>query len=190
MQVSWLARHRLVGGSTVIGVCVLVAFIVWLSSDRIASTRSSVAAADVAAQVDAVAGFTKIATTAHYFVVVNVLPAERMYSPEELAAEHPTVGEAVLRGPAAPVVPSARHIEAHIYDRTTGLPTTLVTPTITVVDHDSGARISIDPTLMQDVIIGAADVHFGNNVVVAGDRDITLTVDIGGEEVVVSGRLD
>ena len=187
---SWLSRHRIVSGSTLVGVCVIAAFAVWWNSDRAAARRATDASADVASEVDEVAGFTKIATTEHYFVIVNVLPAERMYTPEGLAAEHPTVGEAVLRGPAAPVVPSARHVEAHIYDRKTGLPTTAVTPAITLVDHRSGARMSIDPTLMQDVIIGAADVHFGNNIVVAGDRDITLTVEVGADKVVLSGHLD
>jgi hypothetical protein len=151
---------------------------------------SAASAAEIPAEVADVAGFTKIATTQHHIVVVNVLPAEHMYTPEELAAQHPTEGEAVLDGPANPVVPNARHIEAHIYDRTTGLPSTAITPTIAVTVVDTGERTEIPPTLMQDVVIGAPDRHFGNNVVVQGGHDVSVQVDIGGEEVVIDGHLD
>ncbi len=143
-----------------------------------------------AARVAEVAGFTKVATTNHYVVIVNVLPAERMFTTDEVASEHPLEGELVLRGPANPVVASARHVEAHVYDRVTGLPMTTVTPSIRLSDLASGAVIDVEPTMMQDVIIGAPDVHFGNNVVVDGDRDIRVAVDVGGEGVVISGHLD
>jgi hypothetical protein len=43
---------------------------------------------------------------------------------------------------------------------------------------------------MQDVIVGPPDVHFGNNVVAHGGRDVSLTVLIGGEEVTFDGHLD
>jgi len=47
-----------------------------------------------------VAGFTKIATTEHHIVVVNVLPAEHMYTADEVAAGS---------GPAAPGSARSRH---------------------------------------------------------------------------------
>ena len=143
-----------------------------------------------AARVAEVAGFTKVATTNRYIVVVNVLPAERMFTADEVASEHPLEGELVLRGSANPVVGSGRHVEAHVYDRATGLPITAVTPSIQLSDLGSGAVIDVEPTLMQDLIIGALDVHFGNNVVLDGGRDIRVVVDIGGEGVVISGHLD
>jgi hypothetical protein len=43
---------------------------------------------------------------------------------------------------------------------------------------------------MQDVVIGAPDVHFGNNVVVPGGHDLSVRVDVAGEEVVIDGHLD
>jgi hypothetical protein len=144
----------------------------------------------VASRVAEVAGFTKLATTAHYIVVVNVLPAERMFTAAEIVSDHPLEGELVLSGPAGPVVASGRHVEAHIYDRSTGLPTTSVVPSIELSDLMTGAVIDVAPTLMQDLVIGAVDVHFGNNIVLGGDRDIRLRVDVAGEEVVISGHLD
>ena len=113
-----------------------------------------------------------------------------MFTDEELAHEHPTVGEAVLRGSAVPVLTSGCHVEAHVYDRATGLPITSVTPSIVLVDLSSGARTEIEPTLMQDVVIGAPDVHFGNNTVLQGGRDVSVSVNLGGEQVVISGHLD
>jgi len=42
---------------------------------------------------------------------------------------------------------------------------------------------------MQDVVIGAPDQHFGNNVVIAPHHAITVVVGIGDQEVSVDGRL-
>jgi hypothetical protein len=46
-----------------------------------------------AARIDAVAGFTKIAATEHYIMVVNVLPAEDMFTQDQMAQQHPTHGK-------------------------------------------------------------------------------------------------
>jgi hypothetical protein len=136
-----------------------------------------------------VAGWTRIATTEKYVVVANVLPGERMFSKTEYSSDHPTTGELCIIGPGLPVGPNVRHVEAHIYDRKTGLPLTDITPTIVVLDRGNGKRTIVPPTLMQDVNIGALDIHFGNNVVVPGNTDLRLTVTIGDEEVTFDGHL-
>lgn len=166
--------------------CALLAGAMW-SAGRVADRGHQQLDPEAIA---AVSGFTKISTTEHKVVVVNVLPAEEMFTKDELAKQHPTEGEVVLHGSAGPVLAYSRHVEAHIYDRATGLPVTSSTPSIVLTDGQTGARTIIDPTLMEDVVIGAPDVHFGNNVVVQSDRDITVTVDVAGEEVVISGHLD
>jgi hypothetical protein len=135
------------------------------------------------------AGFTKVATSEHYIVVVNVLPAEHMFTQAESARAHPTVGELVVDGHPTPRPPSSRHTEAHIYSKATGLPLTSPRPTITIVDHTSGRVRPVDATLMQDVIIGTPDLHFGSNLVIPSGHDFTITVQIGGEEVTVDGTL-
>ena len=43
---------------------------------------------------------------------------------------------------------------------------------------------------MQDLIVGAAGQHFGNNVVVESHHDFTIQVDIGDERASVAARLD
>ena len=145
-----------------------------------------------AAEQDVVsaAGWTRIATTKDYLLVVNVLPGEHMFTTSELDELHPIAGECIIRGIGNQLGPNVRHVEAHVYDRTTGLPTTTVTPSIQLSDLDSGAVINVEPTMMQDVVIGAVDVHFGNNVVLPGNRDVRVAVAIGNESVVISGHLD
>jgi len=182
--------HRARTGVAALTAAVAVTVATWWAVAGRPADPIAAGAAEIPAEVADVAGFTKIATTEHHIVVVNVLPAEHMYTVDEVAAEHPTEGEAVLEGPANPVVPNARHIEAHIYDRTTGLPITTITPTIAVTVVDTGERVEIPPTLMQDVVIGAPDRHFGNNVVVEGGHDVSVQVDIGEEEGVIDGHLD
>jgi hypothetical protein len=150
-----------------------------------ASARPTATAQDVVA----VAGWTRIATTEKYLVVANVLPGENMFTQAENAAKHPTFGELCVIGVGAPVGPNVRHVEAHIYDRKTGLPLTDITPSIVVLDRGSGKRTIVPPTLMQDLNIGALDIHFGNNVVVAGNTDVKLTVTIGDEEVTFDGHI-
>ena len=147
---------------------------------------SHAAAADVAS----VAGWTRIALTTHYLLVVNVLPSERMFTDAEMKSLNPTAGEAILSGVGNPVGPGVRHVEAHIYDRTTGLPLSSVKPSIRVFNRTTGDHIDVAPTLMQDVIIGSADIHYGNNVPVSGNSDISLEVSVGDEEVTVDGHLD
>ncbi|MEN9644153.1 MAG: hypothetical protein RL238_822 [Actinomycetota bacterium] len=140
--------------------------------------------------VVAAAGWTRVVTTEHYLVVVNVLPGEAMFTHSEQVQHHPTEGELILSGSGEALGPTSRHVEAHIYDRATGLATTDVVPTITLLNRTTGGRVEVEPTLMQDVNIGPLDRHFGNNVAVASDSDLEITVVIGDEEVTVDGHLD
>ncbi|MCU1366249.1 MAG: hypothetical protein JWN39_1888 [Ilumatobacteraceae bacterium] len=170
-------------------VVTAVALAISLGGCRLVDPRADARSA-TAQDVVAAAGWTKIATTAKYFVVANVLPGEHMYTKAEADAQHPTVGELIISGIGNPLGPDVRHVEAHIYDRETGLPLSNLKPSIEILDHTSGERISVSPTLMQDVAIGALDIHYGNNVPVAGNSDLTLKVTIGDEEVTLDGHLD
>lgn len=171
------------------GLLTLVLATIVTSCQLIEHSADGAAALDDQAVV-AAAGWTRIATTEDYIVVANVLPGERMFTSAEAKAEHPTEGELIIDGPGHPLGPDVRHVEAHIYDRTTGLPLTSVRPVIVVLNRTSGELTEVRSTLMQDVNIGAADIHFGNNVPVSGDSDLSLTVTIGDQEVTLDGHLD
>ena len=130
------------------------------------------------------AGVTKVRTTSHYLIVLNVVPPEHMYAPQVAARLHPTDGELNIRGTMAPITPDARHFEAHIYSLATGMPVHGEHPTITVVDHTAHTSEPVRVTIMQDVVVGARDYHYGNNANMAYGHDFTITVALNGERAV------
>lgn len=142
------------------------------------------------ADVAAVAGWTRIALTPSYLLVVNVLPSEAMYTHDDIESMSPTEGEVILEGTGEPVGVGVRHVEAHVYDRETGTTMSNVEPEIRVFNRTTGERVDVAPTLMQDVIVGRADIHYGNNVAVSGNSDISVEISLDDEEVTVDGHLD
>ncbi len=179
------SRGRLL--TRAVGVVVLTTGLV---ACRLVGVGADTPIAAGTAEVAAVAGWTRIATTENYILVVNVLPGERMYSKGEAGATHPIVGELCIIGAGQPVGPDVRHVEAHIYDRVTGLPVADVKPAIVIVNRTTGERTSVPPTLMQDLIVGSMDIHWGNNVKVTGNSDLSVIVTLAHEEVTVDGHLD
>lgn len=176
------ASALVIAAAGVLGVGALAACSV-LRTDVIAETED-------ASDVVAAAGWTRAVATEHYLVVVNVLPGEAMFTHAEHQEQHPTEGELILSGDGEALGPVSRHVEAHIYDRATGLAFTDVVPTIELLNRTTGERIEVEPTLMQDVNIGPLDLHFGNNVPVPSNSDLEITVTVAGEEVTVDGHLD
>jgi hypothetical protein len=127
------------------------------------------------------AGVTEVRTTKHYLIVLNVVPPEHMYPPAVAAKLHPTEGELNIRGTMAPITPIARHFEAHIYSLQTGTPIHGEHPTIMIHDHTEGKSWPVQVTIMQDVVVGARDYHYGNNANMAYGHDFTITVTLHGE---------
>ena len=114
-----------------------------------------------------------------------------MFTDMQMKSMSPTVGEAILdHGVGDPVGIGVRHVEAHVYDRSTGLPLSNIKPAIRVFNRTTGDHVDVPPTLMQDVVIGSPDIHYGNNVPVSGNSDISLAITVGSEEVTVDGHLD
>lgn len=136
------------------------------------------------------AGWTRTVSTQHYLIVVNVLPGEDMFSHKQHTANHAVEGELIIHGEGMPLGQNVRHVEAHIYDIATGLAVTNVSPTIVLTNRTTGEVTPVPATLMQDVNIGELDRHFGNNVYVSPDSDISVKVSLQGEEVSVDGHLD
>ncbi len=65
------------------------------------TSSSATTKAGVATQCNPGAGLTKTATTAKYKMVLDVNPSEAMYTSAQVAAQHPTTGEVMLRGQMA-----------------------------------------------------------------------------------------
>lgn len=170
-----------------LSVLILVAS---LAACRLIGTQAGSHASSDERAVATAAGWTRIATTEKYLVVANVLPGEEMFSAAEAHEAHPTEGELIIEGTGRALDTNVRHVEAHIYDRRTGMPLTNVQPTIVVFNRTTGERIEVPSTLMQDVNIGALDIHYGNNVVLQGNSDLSLSITIGDEVVTLDGHLD
>lgn len=130
------------------------------------------------------AGVTEVRQTKHYLIVLNIVPPEHMYPPAVAARLHPTEGELNIRGTMAPITPIARHFEAHVYSLATGKPVHGQHPSITVADHTTGQTYPVQVTIMQDVVVGARDYHYGNNANMAYGHHFTITVKLNGETAV------
>jgi hypothetical protein len=77
--------------------------------------------------------------------------------------------------------PVNHHLEAHIYDKTSGAVVSSVTPAITITDEASGATRTVDDVAaMYDIQAGQNDLHFGNNVYLP-DGTYTVQVTVGPE---------
>jgi hypothetical protein len=170
----------IVGGLGVLAACSV------LQADAGASTKPE----ESRLAVSQATGFTKTVVSQHYVVVVNVLPSEHMMTMTDMKMEHPTEGELIIDGKGYPTGTEIRHVEAHVYDRATGSVVSGTVPKITLLNRTTGETIDVPPTLMQDVIIGPLDLHYGNNVPVAGNSDVGVRVSVNGEEVTVDGHLD
>jgi len=135
------------------------------------------------------AGLTLVGSSASYIVLFNVVDPERMYTPTQVARRHPSEGELLLAGTMAPIARGSRHTEFHLYDRSTGRTLAGPAPRISLVDETSGAGAPFEPALMQDLVIGPGDLHFGNNTVIPLGHRFRADIDVAGERIVFGGTL-
>ena len=190
MAVRKRLRTRVVRGARIAVLIASPALLVGCQLLGGGSGGPALSAKETTAGVAAVAGWTRLASTASFLIVANVLPGEEMFTQKDFDRLHPAEGELILQRTGRKIGPDVRHVEAHVYDRTTGLPRADVTLTIVVVNRTTGERTMVPPTLMQDVNIGASDVHYGNNVMIRGNSDLSLKVTVGHEEVTLDGHID
>lgn len=160
------------------------------------SSSSTSGTGALAAACRAGNGVNGHATTKSYVIQVNVGPIESMYSPDEVAAQHPSGGEIMLKGQMTPTGGSTagmpgmgggagaldHHLEAHICSRTAGSPVENANPTITVIDAAAAnAPIDVPIAVMQGVGQGPGDYHYGNNVKLTPGGSYTVIVSLSGE---------
>lgn len=128
-------------------------------------------------------GAARVVTTPHYLVLWVMLPAEHMYTPGEVALRHPGVGEQAFWGRIQPWTgPDRRHVEAHVYRLATGEVVRGAHPRITVTDLTAGGRTQVLPmTMMQDVVIGPSDLHYGNNLRLPYGHRYVVHFSLGGD---------
>lgn len=171
-----------------VGLTVLTVLTVVLVACGGSAAPQDTAAIDT--QVAKVSGWTRLVMTPSYLIVVNVLPGEPMFTQDEIDAQHPLEGELIITGEGVGLTETSRHVEAHVYSRATGIPLHGVVVTLAVSDRTSATRAQIAPTVMMDFLIGRRDIHFGNNVSLPGNIDLSVHITVDGEEVTVDGHLD
>ncbi len=135
-------------------------------------------------------GVNKVVSTPTYILVFNIVGPEQMYTAEELKTKKPTSGEQSISGSMAAIKPDSRHFEVHVYDKASGKTLSDVKTKISFTDITDGASpVVVEPTLMQDLIVGPKDLHYGNNVEIVPTHDFRVDVTINGESASTTGRL-
>jgi hypothetical protein len=145
------------------------------------------------------ASFHFSATTPDYNLVLAVAPPQKMYTPAQVNAQHPTDGEVMFSGTMimpsssgssmsnmdmsnnAIDLPGWRHVEVHIYTRSNQVVKD-VNPIITIRDDTSGKQTDLPIVTMQGIVAGPSDFHYGNNAYLPSGRDYSLTVRVNNDD--------
>jgi hypothetical protein len=168
---------RFVGGAA--ATCLLVAVSACGSAAAVA--RSSVVGCQPQAG-------KQIALTRSYRYALRLGAPENMYMPYQVRANHPKHGEAMLRGtmsgsPSLLTGGPIRHLEVQICTRRTSAVVTHAKPRISVVDETTGRTRKLPVAVMEDISVGAADLHYGNNIAMSPKHRYLVSVTWGGQPV-------
>lgn len=134
-------------------------------------------------------------TTASYRVELDVESPQTMIMPDQAA--NATSGEVMVMMPGMSMdtmmammsmtdqgQPVNHHVEAHIYDKATGVVISDVMPTISIMNQATNSSRDLQSLMaMYDVTVGTSDLHFGDNVYLPNGI-YTITVTIGQENAV------
>ncbi len=124
------------------------------------------------------------AQTAHYRLMLQIGPQEKMYSKDDAAKMHPTSGEIMVGGTMAGggmamggMASDTRHLEVHVYDKATEKVVAEAKCAITVTNDATKKSTIMDVAAMYGVKEGPSDWHYGNNVdMPAGAYTVTVVV--------------
>jgi hypothetical protein len=128
----------------------------------------------------------KLASTSTYNLVAEIGGLQAMYTPAQASSQHPNSGELMFSGSmtmpsdTTNVSPDWHHLEVHIFDKNTGNVVKTLTPVITVTNRTTGQTQPVPIVVMQGIVEGPGDYHYGNNVDLT-KGDYTVTVVIGSE---------
>ena len=135
-------------------------------------------------------GVNKVVSTPTYLLVFNIVGPEQMYTSEQLKLSKPNSGEWSIKGNMTPIKADSRHFEVHVYDKATGKTFSDVKTKISFTDVTDGRTpTDVEATLMQDLVVGEKDLHYGNNVEIIATHDFRVDVVINGETGSMTGRL-
>jgi hypothetical protein len=128
----------------------------------------------------------KLGSTSTYNLVTEIGGLQAMYTPAQATSQHPKTGEVMFGGSmtmppdTTNVSPDWHHLEVHIFDKKSGNVVTTVTPVLTVKNDTTGQTQQVPVVVMQGIVEGPGDYHYGNNVDLPNGQ-YTVTVVIGSE---------
>jgi hypothetical protein len=128
----------------------------------------------------------KLGSTATYNLVTEIGALQAMFTPAQAASQHPKSGEEMFGGtmvmPADTTNPSPdwHHLEVHVFNKTSGDVVRTTSPVISVTNKSTGQTQPVPIVVMQGIVEGPGDYHYGNNVDLP-KGDYSVTVVIGGE---------
>jgi hypothetical protein len=144
----------------------------------------------IGAAASSAAVITRHATTASYKLTLEVGPTETMYTQAQLKSMHPTGGEVMLGNSAMMAGMSSsmkggttRRLEVRVFSRSTGKVVTHLKPTISLTDLNAKMAMAANVAVVEMEGIGpgggAADYHYGNNVMLTPRHvyDVVVTID-------------
>jgi len=128
----------------------------------------------------------KLGSTSTYNLVAEIGGLQAMYTPAQVSSQHPKTGEVMFSGSmtmpseTTKVSPDWHHLELHIFDKKTGNVIKTANPVLTVKNDATGQMQSVPNVVMQGVVEGPGDYHYGNNVDLPSGQ-YTVTAVIGSE---------
>jgi hypothetical protein len=145
------------------------------------------------------AGITQLASTSSYNLSLEVGPLQPMYTPAEVAAQHPKAGEIMFSGQMTmppgmenmqsmagmSPPPDWHHLEVHVFDKRSGDAIQGLSPVITITAMATGQSQTVPVVTMQGLTEGPKDFHYGNNLLLPKGR-YTVTATVGDQ----TGRFD
>lgn len=130
--------------------------------------------------------FIQLGSTTTYNLLAEIGGLQPMYTPAQASAQHPKTGEVMFGGQmlmppnTSNPSPDWRHLEVHVYDKKSGDVYRSADPVISVTNKSTGQTQLVPIVVMQGVIEGSGDYHYGNNVNLPNGQ-YTVTVVIGSE---------
>jgi len=128
----------------------------------------------------------KLGSTTTYNLVAEIGGLQAMYTPAQVSSQHPKTGEVMFGGSmtmppeTTNISPYWHHLEIHIFDKKTGNVIKTANPVLTVKNYVTGQTIQVPIVVMQGIVEGPNDIHYGNNVDLP-KGEYTVTVVIGSE---------
>jgi hypothetical protein len=111
--------------------------------------------------------------------------AEQMQMPYQVRAHHVKHGEVMLggtmTGPAMLVGGPARHLEIQICAQASRDVVTTANPKIVVDDTTKKKAVTLPVAVMEDITVGDADLHYGNNIALPARHRFVVIVTWRGE---------